>query len=568
MKIRRISIQRFKSLKKVLMENIGDLIILIGANGSGKSNLLEALTLFFNELDFETTERSLGSLDNYFWFDRDDKQPIEFEVLIEFSKDEIENMLPEGSKEAYQIEDKSEVIFNRAIKGPANSALWGVTSIKLNVVAPPRKLKSIETNETEGDQEPTQTPPPTPAQTESNDLLAAISPNLLQKLKTRFIYIPSTRNASADFSGFQRRPSIVSNNILNELRSLAQNIGEYEKMIGLLDQVAKTSRTVQDVRLVGSEFTIREQGSRMQLPFALGGSGHQELIALEYRLLAERDCFFGIEEPELHSHPELVRGFLRFLKEICEDKQVFVTTHSTAFVDAVDMENVWITRKQDGATIFHMIQESSDLKMLLYELGHRPSDLFFPNAIIFVEGTSDKIAYSIWSEKLKFNFPQRGISFIPIMGKTKGRYHLEVWIEAANNTNLPFFVLLDKDAEAEAKALPKKYRLVRDKNLFTLKKGDLEEYYPDKKLISALTNIYNLQLAKDEKKDEEKEIVRSPRCENIEKLLAEKLRYAPQGKWKTHVAKMVAGSMDAGEIDDEIRAILERINSELGLEGY
>jgi hypothetical protein len=31
---------------------------------------------------------------------------------------------------------------------------------------------------------------------------------------------------------------------------------------------------------------------------------------------------------------------------------------------------------------------------------------------------------------------------------------------------------------------------------------------------------------------------------------------------------MVAESTDAGEIDDEIRAILERINSELGLEGY
>ena len=82
MKIRKISIQRFKSLKKISMENIGDLIILIGANGSGKSNLLEALTLFFDELDFDTGERGLGNLDKYFWFKKNDKQPIEFEILI------------------------------------------------------------------------------------------------------------------------------------------------------------------------------------------------------------------------------------------------------------------------------------------------------------------------------------------------------------------------------------------------------------------------------------------------------------------------------------------------------
>ena len=79
MKIRKISIQRLKSLKKVSMVNIGDLVVLIGANGSGKSNLLEALTLFFNELDFDTTERNIWNLDKYLWFDKKYRQPIEFE---------------------------------------------------------------------------------------------------------------------------------------------------------------------------------------------------------------------------------------------------------------------------------------------------------------------------------------------------------------------------------------------------------------------------------------------------------------------------------------------------------
>ena len=201
MKIRKVSIERFKSLKKVSMTNIGDLVILIGANGSGKSNLLEALTLFFNELDFETTGRSIGNLDKYFWFKSSDKQPIEFEIVITLNKDEIEEMLPEGSKETFQIGDKGRLIIKRAIKGPANSAAWSVTSAELvtmtdgKLVTPSKTKKaaasSIEnesgkTSKTESKQEETRTPP----QTESNDLLDVISPNLLQWLKSRFIYIP------------------------------------------------------------------------------------------------------------------------------------------------------------------------------------------------------------------------------------------------------------------------------------------------------------------------------------------------------------------------------------------
>ena len=571
MKIRKVSIQWFKSLKKISMENIGDLVILIGANGSGKSNLLEALTLFFNELDFDTTERSIGNLDEYFWFDKKDRQLIEFEILIEFSKDEIEDMLPEGSKEAYQIGDKGRLTIKRAIRGPANSAVWGITSAKLvmitdgklvtpdkiKVVVLPAKNKSVEASETEGKQEVTQTP----SQTESNDLLTAISPNLLQRLKSRFIYIPSTRNASAGFVGYQRRPSVITNDILSRLTSLWQDITKDEEMIILQDSVHSVSGTIEEIKPYGSELTLKEQGTRRLLPLALSGSGHQELIALEYRLLAETRCFFGIEEPDLHFHPELIRKFLGFLRNVCGSKQVFITTHSTAFVDATELESVWIARKQNGETSFKTIRQSDDLKLLLYELGYKPSDLFFPNGIIFVEGTSDKMAYSIWSETLKFDFPRKAISFIPIRGKDKKKYHLQVWTEAVKNTNLTFFMILDKVAESEAKDLIEKRILRPDENFFTLSKGDLEEYYTPKKLIDALASFKNLEFEAEEKK----EMVKSPRCKNIDKVLASKLHYSPEGEWKTPVAKVVAKSMNAKDIDSEIRGILGRINSELSL---
>jgi len=573
MKIRELSIQRFKSLKKVSMKDIGDLTILIGANGSGKSNLLEALTLFFNELDFGTTEKSIGDLDKYFWFDEKDKQPIEFEFLIEFSKDEIENMLPNDSKGAYKIGDTGRLTIKRAIKGSADSAVWGITSSELitltdgklvttskaKVVTSPQKEESVEASKTQGKQEVTQTSP----QTESKDLLTAISSNLLEELKSRFIYILSTRNATAPFAGYRRRPSIITQEILGKLGLLSQNMAQAEEMMNLEDSVSSVSGTIQAIRSYGPELTVRERPTRRLLPLALSGSGYQELIALMYRLGTETGCFFGIEEPDLHFHPELVRKFLGFLKDICRDKQVFITTHSTAFVDATDLESVWMARKSNKETSFQTIQASDDLKSLLYELGYRPSDLFFPNGIIFVEGPSDRMAYSIWSEKLRFDFPQKAISFISIRGKDKGKYHLGVWIEAVKNTNLPFFMILDKFAELEreAKDMIQKHTLEADKNFFALSKGDLEDYYPSKRLINALINLYNVKFEEEERK----QIVKSPRCKNIEEVLSSKLGYQLEYEWKTRLAEEVANLMDVGEIDDEIRRILERIDSELGL---
>lgn len=49
--VTKLHIKNFRSLRNVLIENIGNISVLIGANSSGKSNIMEALYLFFTELD-------------------------------------------------------------------------------------------------------------------------------------------------------------------------------------------------------------------------------------------------------------------------------------------------------------------------------------------------------------------------------------------------------------------------------------------------------------------------------------------------------------------------------------
>ncbi len=129
MKIRKISIEHFRSLKSVSMEDITDLTVLIGTNSSGKSNLLEALTVFFDNLD-PAPERKLGAIDHYNWFDRNDDEPIIFSIDIQLKREEMEKM---GFKKGTTIvKDMNELNIVRSIQGPYTSATWKTSMMKVN----------------------------------------------------------------------------------------------------------------------------------------------------------------------------------------------------------------------------------------------------------------------------------------------------------------------------------------------------------------------------------------------------------------------------------------------------
>lgn len=131
MRVRRFHIERFRSLQDVTLENMGDFVVLIGANSSGKSNLLEALTVFFNSLD-PALEQSIGGLDDYVWFGRDDSSPILFSIELEFERSELVKLALDES--TFSISDKNKVCVDRGIEGPRNSAKWKTFKVAINSV--------------------------------------------------------------------------------------------------------------------------------------------------------------------------------------------------------------------------------------------------------------------------------------------------------------------------------------------------------------------------------------------------------------------------------------------------
>jgi len=625
MKIRRIRIENYKSLRNVSLDQIGDLVVLIGMNNAGKTSFLELLNRFFAEIDMTGVP---SGVDQHCWYDGDVEKDIKITVSLELDKAELEEVFPPEVltliREGKQLEDafRMVTVSRRIVKPPTGwqpqDLMFGevflvkdgkvvapedfmsipyqlqaflfsseaskdnLTGDRIIVITPQRKAYLMGTyadnlvksgkaevinvsdkttnfreyirNEgyTLVERELTETELKS-IQSITQQTLQTIVTNFISKLKGRFRLILSVRDS------WPQNPMVRATYLDSETQNLFRSLG--------ISDGTKERRRWFDIRgefrnAFNAEFGIHPnylavEEADLRIPIQHSGGGNQEFLIL-LRHLSEGDFIFAVEEPELHLHPQLARRLFDIFKKVSKENQLFLSTHSTIFVDQTELANTWIFKKKGKETIVDKIKGDEDLRRILFELGVRPSDIFFSNGIIFVEGPSDRDVYTILANKIDIDFRQMQIALIPTYGKSSGKYHLRVWVEAAKNANIPYFMILDKDAEKEAKNLVTEGILVPEKNLFILKRGSLEAYYPFDKFKMAFEKEYNIKFSEDEHK-----ILESLDHKKIEELLRNK-GVNPNG-WKVLVGRRVSLDMTVEEIDDEIKRILERLRTELVL---
>ena len=78
--------------------------------------------------------------------------------------------------------------------------------------------------------------------------------------------------------------------------------------------------------------------------------------------------FIGIEEPENGLYVELIehlaRQFVAYTAKRAALTQIFVTTHSPYFVDALMPEQVWIMQKADGRATATRVEDLEIVRLL------------------------------------------------------------------------------------------------------------------------------------------------------------------------------------------------------------
>lgn len=202
------------------------------------------------------------------------------------------------------------------------------------------------------------------------------------------------------------------------------------------------------------------------IPINKRGSGVRRLILLNFfRAEAERrrtekgalSVIYAIEEPETSQHPDNQRLLVQALKELAADEntQVLVTSHTPGLAGLLPSDSLRYVRKQADGTAAVSHCSDADLAVIANELGVLPDRRV--QALVFVEGTNDIEFLERVSSMLKPDFADvvdftsdSRVALVPLGGGS-----LKQWVAKhyLRNLSLPEVHIYDRDD-----ATPPKYQ--------------------------------------------------------------------------------------------------------------
>ena len=355
--LKRVRIRNYKSIASCDVE-FGALTVLVGRNGSGKSNFLDALEfvgdVFRSSLPHairsrggvgEILRRGVDEPDRFgfdlgLWLEDDIEAIYRFEIACQPNGHfavERENVDIRGTRsKSNQIFEKSDQTFiEYCLDVPFSSS----DRLGLSTV--------IRTD---------------PRIRDLHDSLAMMCCYHVDANKMRVVQRP-------DAGGLLERDGANIASVLGRMASEAPEVTE--RLLGFLSVIVPEVLGVERLEL-GPMETLRflqgSNGSASPREFYASSMSDGTLCALGTLVavaqLAERGNpvrLVGVEEPETALHPAAAGALMDALKEAAVHTQVVVTTHSPDLLDEFDPETdrLLVVETRDGATVIGPIDRAS-----------------------------------------------------------------------------------------------------------------------------------------------------------------------------------------------------------------
>ena len=326
MKIRNLYITEYKGLRDITLNfennnNVLDLVVLAGENGSGKTRVLESIYYYFEmlrskvvslELFYEKNENEV--LDNLMSTEGLTEIEKEMQKDIEYA-DCLRNI-------RYYNQDYKEG-GNQNINSKIISQSFEKLKIFPKIIYVPTEINFQKMN--------------------------AASTTLIQEYK--FINIVDT-NLIKDI------PSYIATKIISEmLKNKNEKVGDIQKKV--FDEINEIFETlgievkIEDISQDGRNIPIFTNSSGDKFDINELSSGEKQLFlrTLAIKMLNPENSIILIDEPELSLHPKWQQRIVDVYRKIGKNNQIIIATHSPHVLGSVKKENIMLLDKTNDGKI-------------------------------------------------------------------------------------------------------------------------------------------------------------------------------------------------------------------------
>jgi len=510
MKIKEVAIHNFRSIKDLTFR-LNDYSLLIGPNNSGKTNIIDALRLFYEKEKFDSEDiPKFGTDDQESWI----------EIDFQLTNEEFLNLKDDYKQDSNSLKvrkylrssDRSKVKSNQSNiygyeKGSlSNNLFYGAKNIseaKLGDIIYIPEIAKVD------------------------DYTKLTGPSAFRGL-LEFVVKKVVRNSpsfdslSQSFVDFNKKFKEEASKDGLSLQSLVDDINKeikgWDISFGVEINQIKPEEIIKNLI---SHYIEEKHLENQRLDISSFGQGLQRhliytlvKLSAKYKEPAEKKdkkefsanyTLILFEEPEAFLHPAQQEILNLSLKEIASavNEQVLISSHSTHFVskNIDDITSIIKLSKTRAKTIvsqinemdlLEILRENKEIKEILgLQQEHKDLDLesiryslyldpdrccsFFSDMVLICEGMSEKALIDCLIKEKKLSFENSRVYIL----NAGGKYDIHRYMNLFGKLGIKHSVLFDGDNNSDKHKKINEF-IERNKNEFTLKihqlDGELEDF--------------------------------------------------------------------------------------------